>query len=135
MDWRYGDFDQGRRTAETAANRTGTSQANHQPGEGNYVAGAGDSPQSRGIEGAGPPCRLLPVFGTDRGGQDGSSTSAWRVPVRQREILDSFRHVRVHGKALCIKIDWRASGIRRVRRGWAIDRARAADALFCDPPR
>ena len=50
--------------------------------------------------------------------------------VRQRKIADPLRYVRIHGEALRLETDRRASGIRRIRRGRPIDRTRPPHSLF-----
>ena len=89
-------------------------------------AGARHPPFARRPEVAEASGRLVPVPGTDRRRQDRSRARAGRVPVRQREIADPLRHVRVHGEALGLEADRFASRIRRLRGGRPADRAREA---------
>ena len=89
-------------------------------------AGAGDSPFARGPEVAQASGRFVPVPGADRRRQDRSRAGAGRVPVRQREVADPLRYVGVHGEALGLEADRFASGLRRLRGGRPVDRAREA---------
>ena len=112
-----------------------TAQARHQPGQVHYRAGPRHSPQPRRTESPGTPRRMLPVPRPDRRRQDGSRAAPRGIPVRQREIADPLRHVRIHGEALRLQTDRRASRLRGIRRGRPVDRARAAHAVFGDPAR
>ncbi len=53
-----------------------------------------------------------------------------QYPVRRRARHDPHRHVGVSGEAHGFAAGGRASGIHRVRRGRAVDRSRAAAAVF-----
>ncbi len=77
-----------------------------------------------------PSHRLVPVPRTDRRRQDRSRAHPGAVHVRQREVADPLRYVGVHGEALGLEADRLASGIRRLRRGRSVDRAREARALL-----
>ena len=79
-----------------------------------------------GLEVAQAPGRFVPVPGAHRRRQDRSRPRAGRVPVRQREVADPLRHVRVHGEALGLEADRFASGLRGLRRGRPAHRARQA---------
>ena len=55
------------------------------------------------------------------------------VPVRQREIADPLRHVRVHGEALGFEADRFASGLCGLRGRRPADRAREAQSVLGHP--
>ena len=61
--------------------------------------------------------------------QDRAGAGAGGVPVRRRARHDPHRHVGVHGEALGIAPDRRASGLCRLRRGRAADRGSAAASV------
>ena len=123
------------RSCQAPADRRRAASARHQPGKSDLRAGARDPPFARGLEVSEASGRLVPVPGTDGRRQDRSRPSAGRVPIRQREIADPLRYVRVHGKALGLEVDRIASGIRRLRRGRPVDRARETRAVFDHPAR
>ena len=74
--------------------------------------------------------RLVHLPRADRRRQDRAGAGAGRVPVRRRARHDSHRHVGVHGEALGVAADRRASGIRGLRRGRAVDRSGAPAAVL-----
>ena len=88
-----------------------------------------------GLKAPGPPGRLLPVPRPHRRRQDGSGAPAGGVPVRQREVAGALRHVRVHGEALGLEADRRASRLRGLRGRRPAHRACAPRALLRDPAR
>ena len=124
---------QGRRAAKVAAHRAGTAQARHQPGQGHHRAGARHSPQPRRSEVAVASGGLLLLPWADRRRQDRSGAAAGGIPVRFREVAGPFRHVGIHGEALGFEADRRASRVRGLRRGRAVDGARAPHAVFGYP--
>ena len=65
-------------------------------------------------------------LGPDRRRQDGTGPRARGISVRRRARHDSPGHVRIHGKALGLAHDRRASGLRGLRRRRAADRSRCA---------
>ncbi len=69
-------------------------------------------------------------LGPDRRREDGAGEDAGRVPLRRRGRAHSARHVRVHGEAHGQPAGRLASGLRRLRRGWPVDRGRAAQAVL-----
>ena len=66
---------------------------------------------ARGPEVSEPAGGFVPVPRTHGRGKDGNGAVAGAVPVRQRQVADPFRHVRIHGKALRLEADWLASGL------------------------
>ena len=97
---------------------------------GGDAGGQRDSPQPRRAGRSQPADRQLHFPGPDRRGQDRTGARARRISVRRRESHGARRHVRVHGEALGVAHDGRASRIRGLRRGRPAYRARAAQALF-----
>ena len=53
--------------------------------------------------------------------QNRTRACACRIPVRQRGRDGADRHVRVHGEAYGLAPDWRAAGLRRIRRRRPVD--------------
>ena len=88
-----------------------------------------------GLKAPGRPVGCFLFLGPTGVGKTEVARRLARVPVRQREIADPLRHVRIHGEALGIEVDRRASRIRGLRRGRAADRTRAPHAVFGDPAR
>ncbi len=87
-------------------------------------------PLARRTEESEPSDRLVPLPGPDRRRQNRGRAHPGAVHVRHGKVADPLRYVRVHGKALGEQADRLASGIRRLRRGRPVDRAREARALF-----
>ena len=114
MDWRSGDFAEGRGDAAVVACRRRAAQACDLAGQGDLGAGAGDSAVEGWAEESGAADWELPVPWAYRRGQDGDGADAGGVFVRQREGTDPIRHVGVHGEAFGEQVDRFASGICRI---------------------
>ena len=82
-----------------------------------------------------PADRLVHVPRPDRRRQDRAGPGARRVPVRRRAGDGAHRHGRVHGEVLGVPPDRRAARLRRLRRGRAAHRGRAAAAVLGRPAR
>ncbi len=82
--------------------------------------------QSRGTFRSQPADRILYFPRADRRRENGTGARARGISVRRRALDDSPRYVRIHGKALGLAHDRRASRIRRLRRGRATDRDKCA---------
>ena len=130
LDRRAHRFHQGRREPEAASHRRRAAQAGHLAGPRDLGAGPCDSPLACRPEEPEPAYRLVPVPRPDRRRQDRSRAHPGAVHVRQREVAGSLRHVGVHGEALGLQAHRLASGIRRLRRGRPVDRARQARAVL-----
>ena len=85
---------------------------------------------ARGTERSAAADWLVHLPGTDRRGQDRAGASAGGVPVRRRARDDPHRHVGVHGEALGVAADRRASGICGLRRGRTADGSGAPASVF-----
>ena len=83
-----------------------------------------------GLKSPNRPIGSFLFLGPDRRRQDRSRAHPGAVHVRHGKVADPLRYVRVHGKALGEQADRLASGIRRLRRGRPVDRAREARPLF-----
>ncbi len=76
--------------------------------------------------------RLVHFSGADGRGQDGDGARAGGVSLRRRAGHGAHRHERVHGEARGGAADRRAAGLCGLRRGRAVDRGRAPQALRGD---
>ncbi len=105
---------QGRRTTEIAPHRTGIAQARHQPGQSHHRIGPRHSSQPRRIEVTAASSRLF-LFPRAHGSrQNRSGTPPRRISFRLGKISGALRYVRIHGEALRLQIDRRASGLCRL---------------------
>ena len=89
-------------------------QARRRPGRGRACGGDRRAPFARRPAGSEPPDRLVHVPGADRRRQDRADESAGRVSVQRRDRDGPPRHVRIHGEALGVAADRRASGLCRL---------------------
>ena len=100
------------------------------------VSGLGRHPPlSRRPRRSEPALWLLPLPRADGRRQDRAVQGAGQFPVRFGRPSDPHRHERIHGEALGVAFDRRATRIRRLRRGRLPDRSRAPQALQRDPAR
>src|SRR5581483_945692 len=113
-----------------AAHRGRIATSHHQPATGDFGAGASDSPFARWVEESAKACRLVSLFGADGRGQDRSGAVVGRLSLWLRARDDPLRYVGVYGEAFGLEADRLAARLCRLRRGRAIDRARAAQSLF-----
>ena len=74
-----------------------------------------------GLKDPNRPIRILHLPGSHWRRQNRTRACACRIPVRQRGRDGANRHVRVHGEAYGLAPDWRAAGLRRLRRRRPVD--------------
>ena len=110
-------------------------RARHRPGRSDHGRRQRHPPLARRALRSEPAARQLHLPRSDRRRQDRAGAGAGAVPLRRRSGDGAHRHVRVHGAALRQPPDRRASRLRRLRRGRAVDRGGAPPALQRDPPR
>ena len=82
-----------------------------------------------GLQDPNRPIGSFMFLGPDGRRQDRADQGAGRLPVRRRARDGAHRHVGIHGEALRLAADRRASGLCRLRRGRRADRGGAAPAL------
>jgi ATP-dependent Clp protease ATP-binding subunit ClpC len=109
--------------------------AHHRPGRADQGDCEGRAPRARRPEGSEAPHRQLHVPGANRHRQDAARQDAGRIYVRQRRGADQARHERVHGAPQRQPAGWRASRLRRLRRGRPAHRGRAPAPLQCGAAR
>ncbi len=123
VDRHSGVEDAGRRSEKTGDHGRAPAPARGRPGRGFGAGCSGHPALARGPERSAAADWLVHLPRPDRRGQDRAGASAGRIPVRRRARHDSHRHVGVHGEALGVAADRRASGLHRLRRGRAVDRS------------
>ena len=113
----------------------GAAQARDRPGGGDRRRLQVDPPRARGHQGPEASDRLVHLPRPLGRGEDRAGPHAGRVPVRRRGRDDPGRHVGVHGEAFRVPARRLASGLHRLRRGWAADRGRSPQAVLGRAPR
>ena len=117
------------RDAEAGAHGEPPARARDRPGRGGVGGGQRDPPLPRRPGRSRPADRLVHLPRPHRRRQDRAGPGAGGVPVRRREGDGAHRHVGVHGEALRVAADRRASRLRRLRRGRPADRGGAPAPL------
>ena len=129
LDRRAGRQDARGREGKAAADGRPDRQARGRPVRGRACGVDRGPPCPRRAAGPEPADGLVHVLRPDRRRQDRADQGAGRVSVRRRDRDGPPRHVGIHGEALGLAADRRASGLCRLRRGRRADRSGAAPAV------
>ena len=136
VDRHPGEPDAGRRAAKSSC-RWRSGLAARVVGQEEAISAVSDAVRRAraGLQDPNRPIGSFIFMGPTGVGQDRAGAGAGGVPLRRRTGDGPDRHVRIHGKALGLAADRRASGIRGLRRGRPADRSGPAAALFGGPVR
>ncbi len=114
LDRRARRQDAGRRKGQAAADGRQPRQPRGRPGRGGACGRDRGAPFARRPAGPEPADGLVHVPGADRRRQDRADQGAGRISVQRRDRDGPPRHVRIHGEALGLAADRRASGLCRL---------------------
>ena len=114
LDRRSRRQDAGRRKGQAPEDGGQPRQARGRPGRSRACGGHGSTPLTRGPAGPQSPDGLVHVLRSHRRRQDRADQGAGGVPVQRRDRDGPPRHVRIHGKALGLAADRRASRLCRL---------------------
>ncbi len=120
----------GGRAREAGQARAAFASARRRSGRSDQSGFQRGAPCARWFAGSEPANWFVHFSWTDRCGQDRTVARPRGIFVRRRERHDQDRHERVHGETHRRALDWRAAGLRRLRRRWPAFRGRAAQAVF-----